>query len=79
MTREELARAVGTSTTTLGRLERGELAGVSYRLLNNCALALGVQLADIVEDSWHEWWDPYGGTPAPPDPDAFWRQTRSPT
>jgi transcriptional regulator with XRE-family HTH domain len=73
-TREEFARAVGTSTTTLARLESGRLENASFRLLNNCALALGVALADVVEDSWHDWWDPYGGTPTPPDPQTFWRE-----
>jgi transcriptional regulator with XRE-family HTH domain len=70
--REELAAAVGVSTSTLGRLERGEIEDPSLRVLANCALALGVALEDVIEDEWRRWWDPYGGLPAPRSARGFW-------
>src|SRR3954449_8362208 len=50
VSREDLARAVGTSTSTLGRLERGGWREFPFWLLNNCARALGVDVTALIED-----------------------------
>lgn len=77
VSREELARAVGTSTTKLAKIESGRDENPPLRILNNCALALGASLEDVVEPDWRLWWNRYGGQPQPPDPEDFW-QPREP-
>ncbi len=72
MTQEELASVVGVSAPTLRGLERGEVANPKLRTLVNCAIALGVELEDVLEDDWLEWL-PTGGAERPPKPDKLWR------
>lgn len=74
VTQQEMARVCGTSPATYWRLEHGQLPEVPLWLLNNCAIALGVELDDLIEDEWRAWHDPYGGQPKPPAPATFWRQ-----
>lgn len=74
LTQEEMGQVCGTSTSTYGRLEKGALGDVPLWLLNNCALALGVELEALIEPEWREWENRYGGQPKPPDPQAFWRR-----
>jgi DNA-binding XRE family transcriptional regulator len=62
MTQAELARRTGISRATIQRLERGEIEQPSVRMLANCAMVLGAQLAtgvrleDLIEDEWREWY-----------------------
>ena len=74
VTQEELARAVGISVPTYRRMERGETDNPKLRHLVNCAIALGVELDEIMEDEWFEWF-PMNRTEAarPPDVEKFWR------
>jgi transcriptional regulator with XRE-family HTH domain len=75
ITQGEMADACGTSISTYARLETGRLeAGVPLWLLNNCALALGVTLEDLIEPEWRQWENRYGSQPDPPDPRTFWRR-----
>ena len=71
MTQQDLAAATGTSTATYWRLEHA-VGEPSLRLLANCALALGVELEDLIEDEWREWLVLDQRRPKPPDPAAFW-------
>ncbi len=74
LTQEDMARVCGASTSTYGRLEKAEVPTAPFWLLNNCALALGVQVEALIEPEWRQWYDHYGGQPEPPDPKKFWRR-----
>lgn len=50
-----MARTTGISSSTYWRLERGRIANPPLRYLVNCAIALGVELDDVIEDAWREW------------------------
>ena len=76
ISQEELAAAVGMSVTTYRRLEHDQLTDIPLRALNNCALALGVELEDIIEDSWREWADFDKRRPRAPKPEELWRKGR---
>lgn len=77
VTQEELAVAVGLSVPTLRRLERGDVKNPKLRHLVNCSIALGVELADVIEDEWLNWL-PAGDATRPPAPDEFWRRPYRP-
>jgi transcriptional regulator with XRE-family HTH domain len=74
VSQEELAAAVGMSATTYRRLEHNQLTDIPLRALNNCALALGVELEDIVEDQWREWAPFDQRRLKPPKPKDLWRK-----
>jgi len=74
---EELAAAVGISPTTYRRLEHNQLDDISLRVLNNLALALGVELDDLIEDEWREWAVFDQRRPHPPKPEELWRRQSS--
>jgi len=74
VSREELARVAGTSVSKLARMESGDEDNPPLRILNNCAIALGVQLEAVIDPEWRTWWNRYGGQDSPPDPDEFWHQ-----
>lgn len=73
LSQAELARAVGLTRTTYWRLETGRVRNPRLRQLMNCAIALGCELDDLVEDDWREWY-PFDRSraPAPPDVDELW-------
>jgi transcriptional regulator with XRE-family HTH domain len=77
VTQEELAEAIGVSAPTLRRLERGDVENPKLRHLVNCALALGVDLDEILEPKWMKWL-PAEGARKPPKPDKFWRRPYHP-
>jgi transcriptional regulator with XRE-family HTH domain len=74
VTQDELAYAIGISVPTYRRLERGQTQNPGLRYLVNAALALGVELDVILEDSWREWMVFAETRPAPPAPEQFWRR-----
>jgi transcriptional regulator with XRE-family HTH domain len=78
VTQEELAEAIGVSPPTVRRLERGEVENPKLRHLVNCAIALGVDLDEILEPAWLKWL-PASGARKPPKPDKFWRRPYRPT
>jgi hypothetical protein len=53
------------SVANLQRLEYG-MRNPPLRYLVNCAIALGVELTDVIEDEWLEWADLDGAHPEPP-------------
>lgn len=73
VSQDRLAAAVGVSRTTYQRLERGDHHDPRLRILVNCALALGCELSDLIEDEWREWYEFDVNQPKPPDPKTFWR------
>jgi transcriptional regulator with XRE-family HTH domain len=77
VTQDELARAVGISVPTYRRIERGETDNPKLRHIVNCAIALGVDLDDVIEPEWLEWL-PAVGAAEPPEPDEFWRRPYRP-
>lgn len=74
VSREELARVAGTSVSKLARMESGDEDNPPLRILNNCGIALGVQLEAVIDPEWRTWGNRYGGQEFPPDPAAFWHQ-----
>ncbi len=70
---DEMAHVCGVAPRTYWKLEHGKIESAPLWLLNNCALALGVRMEDIIEPEWRVWCDRYGDQPSPPDPDEFWR------
>lgn len=72
LTQRELALKVGIPIATYRRLERNELANPGVRTLSNLAIALGVELEDVIEDAWREWmaFDRTHASEPPPRPGA---------
>jgi transcriptional regulator with XRE-family HTH domain len=76
VTQQELAVATGISTSTIRRLESPlevERANPPLRYLQNCALALGCKLSDLVEPEWQAGLALDQRRPKPPEPKEFWR------
>lgn len=75
VTQAELARAIGIALPTYRRLERAQMKNPPLRYLSNAALALGVELDEVIEPEWREWFvfDAHAAK-TPPDPATFWRQ-----
>jgi DNA-binding Xre family transcriptional regulator len=65
--RPELAQATGISYNSLYRLESGLVKNPPLWWYQNCAIALGVKLEDIL-DYEHSGWHGTARAPAPPDP-----------
>jgi hypothetical protein len=53
---EQMAPNTGVTLATYRRLERGQNRAPNLRYLANCALVLRVELDDLIEDEWREWW-----------------------
>jgi transcriptional regulator with XRE-family HTH domain len=73
VSQHELADATGIPLKTYWRLEHGKTDDPSLRLLVNCALALGVELDELIEDDWRTWQVLDRRRPEPPDPAEFWQ------
>jgi transcriptional regulator with XRE-family HTH domain len=66
VTQRQMWEAVGVSRATYIRLEQGRMDNPPLRLLQNCALALGCHLDDVIEDHWRDWYTPPGYQPTEP-------------
>lgn len=75
VTQQEMADATGMSGSTYWRLEHGRLTDPPIRLLANCALALGVEVEELIEDEWRAWLVLDSRRPGPPPPEDFWRNS----
>jgi transcriptional regulator with XRE-family HTH domain len=74
LTQRQLAEDAGVALTSLRRMERREHPDPSLRDLNNCAIVLGVDVTDLLEDEWLQW-DPRPGKPrAPARPQKLWKR-----
>ena len=73
LTQDELAAAIGISLPTYRRLERATTDNPPLRYLQNAALALGVELDDVIEDSWRQWKSFSADASRVPDPGRLWR------
>jgi hypothetical protein len=51
-----MALATGPSVATYQRLERGEMSNPPLRYLVNCAIVRKVELDEVIEDEWREWY-----------------------
>lgn len=61
------------SRATYRKLEQGLIANPPIRYLTNCAIVLGCQLEDLIEDEWRAWWKRLPNDPEQPtDPAALW-------
>jgi transcriptional regulator with XRE-family HTH domain len=65
----ELAWMTGLSIATYQRLERGSMGNPGIRYLVNCAIALGVELDEVIEDDWREWYPFSPRAQKPPAPE----------
>lgn len=68
---EQMSLITGIPLRTYQRLENGKLTNPPIRYLTNCALALGVSLAEVCEQGWIEWTRLEGGPAAPPRKPTF--------
>ena len=75
LTQDDMARAIGVSLNTYRRLERGAYRNPGVRYLANCALALGCELEELLEDEWRSWFVFDRRAPDPPEPERFWAET----
>lgn len=66
LSQTDLAFLTGVSRSSIQRLERRLVTDPSLRTLNNLALALGVQLEDLIEPEWREWQVFAASPPEPP-------------
>ena len=66
VTQRQMWEAVGVSRATYVRLEHGGIDNPQLRVLQNCAIALGCGLDDLIEPSWREWYTRAGYTPTKP-------------
>src|SRR3954454_23524609 len=73
VTQNALAEAVGVSRATYVRVEQGRNPNPPLRLLVNCALALGCELDDLIEDHWRGWYTPVGLQRTTPPRSSFAR------
>ena len=70
---QELAERTGIRLGTLRRLEQGVgQRAPDVRLLQNCAIALGCQLTDLLEDDLLRWAALPGGPTKAPAPEPDW-------
>jgi transcriptional regulator with XRE-family HTH domain len=75
LSQQELAEATGISIATLRRLERGTMTNPPLRYLANCAIVLGCQLEDLIEDEWRRWIALAKAKP-PRNPETLWQPGR---
>lgn len=75
MSQNELAEASGISIATLRRLERGAMPNPPLRYLANCAIVLGCELEELIEEEWRTWLA-LSKEKAPNDPEALWQPER---
>ena len=76
VSQDDVAAATGISRSTYSKLERGLIENPPIRYLTNCAIALGCNTSDLLEDKWLEWTVFDDRKPEPPKPDEFWRIPR---
>lgn len=55
LTQAQLAGSVGIPIASYRRLERDEMRDPGIRTLANLAIALHVDLENLIEDHWREW------------------------
>ena len=73
VSQDDMAAVTGISRSTYSKLERGLIDNPPIRYLTNCALALGCNLSDLLEDEWLEWTVFDDRKAQPPEPEGFWR------
>jgi len=73
VTQKELAEATGIPLATYWRLEKRRIWNPPIRHLASCAIALGCELEDLIEDQWRSWYDFSPANRPPPDVGNFWR------
>ena len=74
VTQQEMAKAIGISYSSYWRLERGRYKNPPVGYLVNCALALGCELEDILDDEQKRWQVFDTRAAAPPERTDFWRE-----
>jgi transcriptional regulator with XRE-family HTH domain len=77
VTQAEMAAATGIPLSTYWRLERRRLWNPPIRHLTNCAIVLGCELEDLIEDDMRTWKWSRAAPDEPPDPSALWREDMS--
>lgn len=75
VSQSQLAEWTGLSRSTIQRLEAGEMQNPPVRYLTNCALALGAELADVIETGWREWM-PFDPAPRASRPGRHSRESK---
>lgn len=55
VSQQDMSWATGLSVATYQRLERGEITNPPLRYLVNCAIALEVDLDQVIEAEWRQW------------------------
>jgi transcriptional regulator with XRE-family HTH domain len=73
LSQNDVANATGISRSTYSRLERGLIENPPLRYLSNCALALGCNVRELIEEEWLDWYVFDERKSEPPEPEGFWR------
>jgi transcriptional regulator with XRE-family HTH domain len=74
VTQKQMWEATGISRSAYMRMERGEHPNPPIRYIANCAIALGCDIEELIQDEWREWWvrAPGHEPAAPPTAEEFW-------
>jgi transcriptional regulator with XRE-family HTH domain len=73
VSQDDMAAVTGISRSTYSKLERGLIDNPPLRYLSNCALALGCNLRELIEEDWLDWMVFDERKAQPPEAEQFWR------
>ena len=72
VSQQDMSWATGLSVATYQRLERGEITNPPLRYLVNCAIALEVDLDQVIEAEWRQW-RRFSARATDPPKKSWWR------
>ena len=72
VTQKQMWTALGIGRTTYLKLERGDYDNPPLRYLTNAALLLRVDVSQLIQDNWREWWQPTDDAPEFTKPVDLW-------
>jgi transcriptional regulator with XRE-family HTH domain len=74
LSQDDMVAATGIGRATYQRIELGRWDNPPLRYLVNCAIVLGCDYTDLVEDEWRAWKAFDQRKPRPKDPSRLWRE-----
>jgi transcriptional regulator with XRE-family HTH domain len=77
ISQDRLAALIGISGTTYREMETGKNLNPPIGYLANCALVLGCELEDLIDERYRGWFKRHPDMPGPPEnPQAYWNTSR---